>query len=170
MQYNYDKARERADIVKISTKGRYALRMMTDLAERGENELVPLKEIAHRQQISMKYLEQIASILTRAGYVKSVRGTGGGYKLARRPEDYTVGMILRLTEGNLAPVSCLEFENNTCPRAGECPTLCVWKKLYSAINDVVDQVTLAELSGQRVSTEGEQLPADDTVKKAGEPF
>ena len=91
----------------ISTKGRYALRLMLDLAMCGDEGYVPLKDIAERQSISIKYLEQIVSSLSHAGYVRSVRGTGGGYMLAKRPEDYTVGMILRLTEGSLAPVSCL---------------------------------------------------------------
>ena len=129
----------------ISTKGRYALRMMLDLAMCGGDELVPLKDIAERQDISIKYLEQIVSALSKAGYVRSVRGTGGGYKLAKAPEEYTVGMILRLTEGSLAPVSCLEFEENTCPRAAECMTLGVWNKLYEAINSVVDKITLADI-------------------------
>ena len=129
----------------ISTKGRYALRMMLDLAMCGGDELVPLKDIAERQDISIKYLEQIVSALSKAGYVRSVRGTGGGYKLAKAPEEYTVGMILRLTEGSLAPVSCLEFEENTCPRAPECMTLGVWNKLYEAINSVVDKITLADI-------------------------
>ena len=135
--------------MKISTKGRYALRMMLDLALCDDGTFVPLKEIAERQQISIKYLEQIVSLLSRAGFVKSVRGTGGGYKLAKKPEEYTVGMILRLTEGNLAPVSCLEFEENTCPRAAECSTLCVWQKLYGAINSVVDNITLADLADNK---------------------
>ncbi|MBQ7186346.1 MAG: Rrf2 family transcriptional regulator [Ruminococcus sp.] len=129
----------------ISTKGRYALRMMLDLAMSETDEYVPLKDIAERQGISIKYLEQIVSVLSRAGYVRSVRGTGGGYKLAKRPEDYTVGMILRLTEGSLAPVSCLEADENTCPRASECMTLGVWNKLYDAINSVVDGITLADM-------------------------
>ena len=129
----------------ISTKGRYALRMMLDLAMSETDEYVPLKDIAERQGISIKYLEQIVSVLSRAGYVRSVRGTGGGYKLAKRPEDYTVGMILRLTEGSLAPVSCLEADENACPRASECMTLGVWNKLYDAINSVVDGITLADM-------------------------
>lgn len=95
-----------------------------------------------------KYLEQIISILARAGFVKSVRGAGGGYKLAKTPAEYTVGMILRLTEGSLAPVACLEGEENTCPRQDSCATLTVWKKLYGAINDVVDGITLQDLVNQ----------------------
>lgn len=131
--------------MKISTKGRYALRLMTDLAEHKEDGYIPIKVIAERQNISDKYLEQIISILSRAGYVRSVRGAGGGYTLAYPPEKYTVGMILRLTEGSLAPVACLETEENTCPRAKACPTLFIWEKLYSAINDVVDGITIADI-------------------------
>ena len=129
----------------ISTKGRYALRMMLDLAVYGNDEYIPLKDIAERQSISTKYLEQIVSFLSHAGYVKSVRGTGGGYKLAKKPEEYTVGMILRLTEGSLAPVACLEDAENNCPRAENCITLSVWEKIYGAINSVVDGITLADL-------------------------
>lgn len=118
---------------------------MIDLALNQDGNYIPLKDIAERQEISIKYLEQIFSILNRAGYVRSIRGTGGGYMLAKKPEEYTVGMILRLTEGSLAPVSCLEHEENICPRSQECVTLGVWKKLYAAINDVVDHITLADL-------------------------
>ena len=131
--------------MKISTKGRYALRMMLDLALNEENGYIPIKEIAKRQGISDKYLEQIISILNHAGFVRSVRGAGGGYKLTKKPSEYTVGMTLRLTEGSMAPVSCLEDEVNTCDRAESCVTLGVWKKLYSAINDVVDNITLEDL-------------------------
>ena len=132
--------------MKISTKGRYALRLMLDLALHEQSGYVPIKVIAERQDISDKYLEQIISILARAGFVKSVRGAGGGYKLAKSPEEYTVGMILRLTEGSLAPVACLEGEENTCPRQDSCATLTVWKKLYGAINGVVDGITgIAEI-------------------------
>ena len=131
--------------MKISTKGRYALRMMLDLALNEENGYIPIKEIAKRQGISDKYLEQIISILNHAGFVRSVRGAGGGYMLTKKPSEYTVGMILRLTEGSMAPVSCLEDEVNTCDRAENCVTLGVWKKLYSAINDVVDNITLEDL-------------------------
>ena len=138
----------------ISTKGRYALRLMLDLAMCGDEGYVPLKDIAERQSISIKYLEQIVSSLSHAGYVRSVRGTGGGYMLAKRPEEYTVGMILRLTEGSLAPVSCLEFEENTCPRASDCMTLGVWEKLYAAINSVVDSITLADIIKENKQPEG----------------
>lgn len=130
--------------MKISTKGRYALRLMLDLALE-ENQIVRLKDVAQRQEISIKYLEQIISVLQKCGYVKSMRGPGGGYMLARKPEDYTVGMILRQIEGSLAPVACLEDEENTCGRSGECVTLRLWQMLYDAINGVVDKVTLADM-------------------------
>lgn len=131
--------------VKISTKGRYALRIMLDLASNDTGESVRVKEIAERQEISDKYLEQIISILNRAGYVRSTRGPQGGYRLAKKPEEYTVGMILRLTEGSLSPVSCLEDEENQCTRQDECVTLILWKKIDDAIKGIVDNYTLADL-------------------------
>lgn len=130
----------------ISTKGRYALRLMLDLAENHDSEQnIPLKKVAERQQISLKYLEQIITSLCKAGYVKSIRGSQGGYRLAYPPEKYTVGMILRLTEGTLAPVSCLEDEINQCKRNDDCPTLYVWQRLYSAIAETVDNITLKDI-------------------------
>ncbi|WP_167957232.1 RrF2 family transcriptional regulator [Anaerosporobacter faecicola] len=131
--------------MKISTKGRYALRLMLDLALNNTGEPVRIKDIAQRQEISDKYLEQIISVLNKAGYVKSLRGPQGGYKLSKDPKEYTVGMILRLTEGSLAPVACLEDEVNQCKRQDECSTLILWEKLYDAIKGVVDQYTLADL-------------------------
>lgn len=131
--------------MKISTKGRYALRLMLDIATYGEGKYVAIKTIATRQGISPKYLENIITILSRAGYVKSVRGPQGGYRLAKNPEEYTVGMILRLTEGSLAPVACIEDEHNECPRCETCVTLDVWEELQEAIDGVVDGITLADL-------------------------
>lgn len=131
--------------MKISTKGRYALRLMVDLALNDTGEFIPLKSISARQDISDKYLEQIINSLSKAGYVKSLRGAQGGYKLAHPPATYTVGMILRLTEGSLAPVTCLEDNINQCERSSECATLFIWEKLYSAINDVVDNITIADI-------------------------
>ena len=131
--------------MKISTKGRYALRLMLDLALHDSDAPIRIKDIAARQDISDKYLEQIISILNKAGYVKSIRGPQGGYKLTKDPSYYTVGMILRLTEGSLAPVACLEEEENSCIRQGDCATLELWKQLDEAIKSVVDTVTLAKL-------------------------
>lgn len=131
--------------MKISTKGRYALRLMLDLASDVSNKPVSIKEIANRQEISDKYLEQIISVLNSAGFVRSVRGPQGGYMLKNRPENYTVGMILRLTEGSLAPVSCVEDDAPECDRMDSCVTMRVWKQLNDAINGVVDNITLADL-------------------------
>ena len=122
--------------MKISTKGRYALRMMLEFAM-NPNECTKISQVAKRQGISDKYLEQIVTLLARAGYVKSMRGAQGGYKLAFSPEEYTVG--------NLAPVACLEDATNQCERSQCCATLSVWEKLDKAINDVVDHITLADL-------------------------
>ena len=130
----------------ISTKGRYALRLMLDLAVTGaDGQTVPLKKISESQHISLKYLEQIIPVLTRAGFVKSIRGAQGGYRLVKEPKDYTVGMILRITEGTLAPVSCLEDDVNQCDRSSTCQTLFVWEKIYAAINDIVDGITLQDI-------------------------
>ncbi len=130
--------------MKISTRGRYALRLMLDLAMQEENAPVRIKDIAKRQAVSDKYLEQIIAGLNKAGYVKSIRGPQGGYKLTQAPSFYTVGMILRLTEGSLAPVACLE-EDNPCNRQECCATLELWKQLDLAIKNVVDTVTLEQL-------------------------
>lgn len=131
--------------MKISTKGRYAVRVMLDLALNDTGEYVKVREIAKRQEISEKYLEQIIAVLNKAGYVRSTRGAQGGYKIAKDPSQYTVGMILRLTEGSLCPVVCLETESNECERCDTCETLQVWKDLNNAINKVVDSVTIADL-------------------------
>jgi len=126
--------------MKISTKGRYALRLMLDLALHDTGEYIPLKEVAARQEISDKYLEQIITQLSRAGFVKSVRG----YRLAESPAQYTVGRILRLMEGSLAPVECVDGEGD-CSRADRCVTIEVWRALKEAIDNVVDSITLADL-------------------------
>ena len=131
--------------MKISTNGRYALRLMLDLAIHNTGEAVSLKDIAKRQGISDKYLEQIISILNKAGYVKSIRGAQGGYLLKKKPEEYTVGMILKLTEGTLAPVGCVGDDAEECSREDICVTYIVWKKINEAINGVVDNITLADL-------------------------
>lgn len=121
------------------------MRVMLDLALNNTGEYIKVKDIAARQDISEKYLEQIISILNKAGYVKSVRGAQGGYKIAKDPSNYTVGMILRLTEGSLNPVACLDDEVNECERCDTCETLGVWRELAKAINNVVDNVTIADL-------------------------
>ena len=131
--------------MRISTKGRYAVRVMLDLATNNTGEYIKVKEIAGRQEISEKYLEQIISVLNKAGYVKSVRGAQGGYRIARDPASYTVGMILRLTEGSLNPVACLDDDVNECERCDTCETLEVWIELADAINHIVDNVTIADL-------------------------
>ena len=131
--------------MRISTKGRYALRLMIDLACRPGSAPVSLKDVAARQDISLKYLEQIVGLLSKAGFVHSARGPQGGYRLARTPEKYTVGEILRLTEGNLAPVACLEDPENRCERRGQCATVDFWSGLYTVINQYIDRFTLADL-------------------------
>jgi len=129
----------------ISTKGRYALRVMVDLAEHPSEGYVPLKEIAQRQEISEKYLEAIIKTLVKAKLLSGMRGKGGGYKLTRAPEQYTVGSILRLTEDSLAPVSCLDANAMPCARAANCLTLPLWQELDRVINEYLDGITLADL-------------------------
>ena len=131
--------------MKISTKGRYALRLMMDLAENNNGSPISLKDVAKRQDISDKYLEQIISILNKAGYVRSVRGAQGGYMLKMEPQNYTVGMILRQTEGSLAPVACIEDEEIVCDRRQQCVTSIVYKKINDAISGVVGNITLQDL-------------------------
>lgn len=131
--------------MKISTKGRYALRLMLDIGLNCEEAPVRIKDVAARQEISVKYLEQIVSVLVKAGYLKSIRGPQGGYRLMKEPKEYTLGMILRLTEGSLAPVECLEGEVNSCDRSEACVTLRFWKELNQAIENVVDKYTLEDL-------------------------
>ncbi len=129
----------------VSTKGRYALRVMIDLAEHQSEGYVPLKEIAARQEISEKYLESILKVLVQQRFLEGLRGKGGGYKLTRAPEMYTVGSILRLTEGSLATVACLEEGAPACSRMAECRTYPLWKKLDGMISEYLDSVTLADL-------------------------
>ena len=135
--------------MRISTKGRYALRLMLDVAASGGTGYVSLKDVAARQNISPKYLEQIAGLLAKAGLLRSGRGAQGGYRLAKEPESYTVGSILRLTEGDLAPVACLAGEENRCERCDECPTLDFWSGLYAVVNDYIDRFTLADLLAEQ---------------------
>ena len=129
----------------ISTKGRYALRVMVDLAEHQTEGYLPLKEIAERQEISEKYLESILKILVQNKLLTGLRGKGGGYRLTKDPSQYTVGAILRLTEGSLAPVACLESQADPCPRMAGCRTFPMWQKLDTLINEYLDGITLADL-------------------------
>ena len=128
----------------ISTKGRYALRIMMDLANH-MGETIKLKDIASRQDISEKYMEQIIAVLNKAGFVRSTRGAQGGYQLVRAPKEYTVGMVLRLTEGSLAPVECLVENALPCEREGRCATVEVYKRIYEAVNNVIDTTTVQDL-------------------------
>lgn len=129
----------------ISTKGRYALRVMIDLAEHQTDAFISLRGIAQRQEISEKYLESIIRMLVKARVLESLRGKGGGYKLKKSPAEYTVGSILRLTEESLAPVACLEEGAETCPKAAKCRTLSLWKGLDKVIHDYLESVTIADL-------------------------
>ncbi|MDY2778219.1 MAG: Rrf2 family transcriptional regulator [Collinsella sp.] len=129
----------------VSTKGRYALRVMIDLAEHQGEGRVPLREIAERQGVSEKYLENILATLVRNGLLSGMRGKGGGYRLTKAPEDYTAGQILRLTEGSLAPVSCLDGTCKGCERAFKCPTVGMWSKLDTMISEYLDSVTVSDL-------------------------
>lgn len=130
--------------MKISTKGRYALRVMIDLAIHSKENFIPLKDIATRQEISNKYLEQIIAMLNKAGYLETARGNTGGYKLARKPEEYRVGDILRATEGDLSPIYCLT-DKGECSRKEACKTFSFWEGLDNVITEYVDSKTLADL-------------------------
>jgi len=131
--------------MKISSKGRYALRMMIDIAQHNIGEWISIKDISERQGISIKYLEQIVTNLTKSGLLISSRGPQGGYMLAKSPDKYTAGQIIRVIEGNLAPVACLETETNLCERHSICPTVKLWEGLYHVINQYMDSVTLQDL-------------------------
>ena len=131
--------------MKISTKGRYALRLMVDLAEHKDSGFIALKDVAKRQNISKKYLEQIVPVLNGAGLLTTNRGNRGGYKLAKEPKEYTVGDILRITEGSIAPVSCLESDVNSCERKNFCQTLYVWEGLYKVVNEYLDSITVQDI-------------------------
>lgn len=129
----------------VSTRGRYALRVLIDLAEHSEDERIPLKDVAERQEISQKYIESIMTLLSKNGFVDGVHGKGGGYKLNRAPEDYKVGDILRLTEGTLAPVACLEAGAAPCPKKEHCRTIPMWTKLDELIEGYLDSVSIKDL-------------------------
>lgn len=129
----------------ISTRGRYALRVMIDLAENGGDGLIPMKAVAERQGLSLKYLERILPVLTKNGMVEGIQGKGGGYRLTAGPASYRVGDILRLTEGELSPVNCAGCTDEPCDRAGECRTMPLWAGLTKVVNEYLDGVTLADL-------------------------
>lgn len=129
----------------ISTRGRYALRVLADLAEHADGGYIPMKEIAHRQEISLKYLERIIPILSKNGIVEGIQGKGGGYRLLVKPEECRIGDVLRWTEGDLAPVSCLECDAKPCERTGECRTYPMWVEFHQLINDYFNQKTLADI-------------------------
>ena len=129
----------------ISTRGRYALRVMLDLAENSNGSYIPMKEVANRQELSLKYIERIVPTLTQNKFIEGVHGKGGGYRLVKQPSEYKVGDILRLTEGDLAPVACLECGAKLCDRAGACRTLPMWAKFKDMIDDYFDGITLEDL-------------------------
>jgi Rrf2 family protein len=140
--------------MRVSSKGRYALRMMIDIAEHNTGTWISIKYISKRQGISVKYLEQIVTNLCKSGMLKSSRGPQGGYMLSRSPDLYTAGQILRIMEGSLAPVVCLEDEENQCTRKSICPTLTFWKGLDKVIGDYVDSITLQDLCDSNASDDG----------------
>lgn len=133
----------------ISTRGRYTLRVMLDLAENQHDGYVAMKNVAERQGLSLKYIERIMPALSKNNYVEGVHGRGGGYRLSRAPEDYKVGDILRLAEGDLAPVTCLSCNSEKCDRSDTCPTLPMWTEFYNMVNNYFDGITLADLMKQK---------------------
>ena len=137
--------------MKISTRGRYAIRVLIDMAEHDSGGYIPLKDIVKRQDVSQKYLESIMLLLSKNGIVEGVHGKGGGYKLAKSPDKVTIGEVLRITEGSLAPVACLEDNAKICERAGNCKTLGLWREFYELVNGFFDGKTIKDLTG---STDG----------------
>lgn len=129
----------------ISTRGRYALRVLIDLAENNSDDYVPMRDIAKRQEISLKYLERIIPVLSKNKIVEGIQGKGGGYRLLIKPEECTIGDILRLTEGDLAPVACLECGAKPCEKMSECRTFPLWLEFYNTVNDFFDNKTLADI-------------------------
>lgn len=134
----------------ITTRGRYALRVMLDLAEHAGEGYIPMKEVAERQGISLKYLERIMPSLSKNKLVEGVHGKGGGYRLSRLPEEYSVGEILRLAEGELAPVACLECGAKPCDRREECKTISMWSKFYDMTNEYFDGITIADILNKKI--------------------
>ena len=134
----------------ISTRGRYALRVLMDLAENQGKGYIPMKSVAERQELSLKYIERIVPVLVKNGLVEGVHGKGGGYRLVKKPSEYMVGDILRLTEGDLAPVACLECGAAPCEKASECKTLPMWKEFYTLVNNYFDGITLDNLINSNI--------------------
>lgn len=132
--------------MKISTRGRYAIRVMLDLSEHNTGEYIPLADVAKRQEISEKYLEAIVAMLVKNGLLTALRGKGGGYKLTRQPEEYSIGSILKVTEGSFAPVACLEQKPNQCERAAQCKTIRMWEGLERVLEEYFENITLASLT------------------------
>ena len=141
--------------MKISTKGRYALRMLSDLAVHQSEGYISLKDVAERQNISKKYLEQIVPLLNKSGIIKANRGNKGGYMIAGKASDLTVGTVLRATEGSLAPVACLEYEPNECERINECTTIEIWEGLYKLISEYLDGITVQDIADKSNSLNGD---------------
>ena len=141
--------------MKISTKGRYAIRLMIDIAEHEKVGNVSMKDVAKRQDISLKYLEQIVNTLGKAGYLKSQRGSQGGYQLTKAPEEYTAADILRVTEGDFAPVACLEGGENTCPNRSRCSTIGMWEGLYKVVDEYLSGITIADLLKEKNEKSGD---------------
>lgn len=135
----------------ISTRGRYAIRVLIDLAENGSSSYIPMKDVANRQGLSLKYIERIMPALSKNGLIEGIHGKGGGYRLTKPLEDYRIGDILRLTEGDLAPVACLENGAKPCDRAHECRTLPMWVNFHKLVNDYFDSITLADLVNRDIS-------------------
>lgn len=137
--------------MKISTKGRYALRIMIELAQNKNDKPIPLKQISQKQDISAKYLESIISILNKHNFVFSTRGINGGYVLSKEPTEYTIGSILRVTEGSLSPVNCLECQPNRCKKSATCLTLPLWQNIDKMINDYLDSITLEDILNKNIN-------------------
>ena len=156
--------KDEGDTMKISTKGRYALRIMIDLAMHLDEAPIRVKDIASRQNISEKYLEQIIALFNKAGYVKSIRGAQGGYLLTREPKEYTAGMILRLAEGSIAPVFCVEETAETCERKSACVSAMLWQKMNNAVSEVVDNTTLQDLVDWQKTCKGEHYGKNDLFR------
>lgn len=142
--------------MKISTKGRYALRMVVDLAKNSEDSYISLKDIAQRQGISKKYLEQIVPLLSNNGILRTNRGNKGGYLLSKKPCDISVAEVIIAAEGTLAPISCLEYSPNDCPRSDECATLFMWEGLYKVVSDYLENISIQDIVDREKNNGGKK--------------